>query len=166
MGGRLQLDPERNNFPVTLHDPCNMVRSMGIVEPQRRILRKIFPSIPGDGAAWREELLLRGRNGFAITSPKSFIGWKAAVSGRMKLKQTLEAFQDVIGPETHKYVCAPCSNCKGQIRDLFNAYGVWEKCSIFVRRIGRAYRERHDGNRETFHRLGMALTYCHACSAA
>src|ERR1051326_5332229 len=28
--GRLKLDPSRNNFPVTLHDPCNMVRMMGI----------------------------------------------------------------------------------------------------------------------------------------
>ena len=26
----------RNDFPVTLHDPCNIVRLMGIVEPQRR----------------------------------------------------------------------------------------------------------------------------------
>jgi len=55
---------------------------------------------------------------------------KAAISGRMKLKQTLETFSDVMAPETRKYVCAPCSNCKGQIRDLFNAYGVWEKCGI------------------------------------
>jgi len=41
--GKLNLDPSRNNFPVTLHDPCNIVRLMGIVEPQRRILRKIAP---------------------------------------------------------------------------------------------------------------------------
>ncbi|HET8667137.1 MAG TPA: (Fe-S)-binding protein, partial [Terriglobales bacterium] len=26
MSGRLKLDPSRNDFPVTLHDPCNMVR--------------------------------------------------------------------------------------------------------------------------------------------
>jgi len=40
---KIMLDPSRNNFPVTLHDPCNVTRSMGIVEPQRRILRKICP---------------------------------------------------------------------------------------------------------------------------
>jgi Fe-S oxidoreductase len=27
--GKLNLDPEKNNFPVTLHDPCNIVRLMG-----------------------------------------------------------------------------------------------------------------------------------------
>ena len=42
--GRIKLDPSRNNFPVTLHDPCNVVRLMGIVEPQREILRAIAPS--------------------------------------------------------------------------------------------------------------------------
>jgi hypothetical protein len=48
----------------------------------------------------------------------------------MKLKQIIEAFQDVVDPATHKYVCAPCSNCKGQIRDLLSSHGVWEKYGI------------------------------------
>ena len=38
---------------------------------------------------------------------------------------------DVIGPEQKKYVCAPCSNCKGALRDLFAAYGLFERCNIF-----------------------------------
>ena len=46
------------------------------------------------------------------------------------MKQILDAFQDVISPENKKYVCAPCSNCKGQLRDLFNYYDVTEKYSI------------------------------------
>lgn len=29
MSGRLKLDPSRNNFPVTLHDPCNIVPPHG-----------------------------------------------------------------------------------------------------------------------------------------
>ena len=35
-----------------------------------------------------------------------------------------------MGPETKKYVCAPCSNCKGQIRDILNHYELWEQHSI------------------------------------
>ena len=61
MSGRLKLDPSRNDFPVTLHDPCNMVRMMGIVEPQREILRAICPAVPRDDPAWRRQLLLRRR---------------------------------------------------------------------------------------------------------
>ena len=43
MSGQIKLDPSRNNFPVTLHDPCNMVRPMGIVEPQRQDPEKDLP---------------------------------------------------------------------------------------------------------------------------
>lgn len=40
-------------------------------------------------------------------------------------------FQDTIkNPELKKYVCAPCSNCKGQLRDLLSYYKAWEKCGI------------------------------------
>jgi hypothetical protein len=48
----------------------------------------------------------------------------------MKLRQILEAFSDNPGPETRKYVCAPCLNCKNQFRDIFERYGVREKSNI------------------------------------
>lgn len=131
LSGKIKLDPNRNNFPVTLHDPCNMVRLMGIVEPQRKILRKIAPQFREMAPHGVENYCCGGGSGFAITQSNNFPDWRSAVSGRMKLKQTLEAFGDVPGPEIKKYVCAPCSNCKGQYRDLFNYYGVWEKSGIF-----------------------------------
>ncbi len=37
--GRIKLDPSLNPNPVTLHDPCNLVRLGGIVEEQRYILK-------------------------------------------------------------------------------------------------------------------------------
>ena len=40
---KIKVDPSRNDFPVTLHDPCNITRSMGIVQPQRNILKRICP---------------------------------------------------------------------------------------------------------------------------
>jgi hypothetical protein len=42
----------------------------------------------------------------------------------------VEAFADLPGPAVKKYVCAPCSNCKGQIRDLLTYYKGWEKQGI------------------------------------
>jgi Fe-S oxidoreductase len=129
--GNLRLDPKRNDFPVTLHDPCNMVRSMGIVEPQRRILREICPQFREMEPHGVENYCCGGGSGFAIMSSRNFPDWRSAISGRIKLKQILETFQEVITPETKKYVCAPCSNCKGQIRELFNYYDVWGKSSIF-----------------------------------
>lgn len=130
MSGKLRLDPARNDFPVTLHDPCNLVRLMGIVRPQREILRKICPQFREMTPHGVENYCCGGGSGFAIMSPYNFQDWRFSVSGRMKLKQVLEAFSDQPGPEVKKYVCAPCSNCKGQLRDLFRYYGVWEKSGI------------------------------------
>jgi len=130
MSGKLKLDPSRNDFPVTLHDPCNMVRLMGIVEPQREILRKIAPQFREMEPHGVNNYCCGGGSGFAIMSPFNFQDWRLSVSGRMKLKQIVEAFADSPGPETNKYVCAPCSNCKGQIRDLLRYYGVWDKQRI------------------------------------
>jgi Fe-S oxidoreductase len=128
---KIKLDPQKNNFPVTLHDPCNMVRMMGIVDPQRRILRKICPQFREMEPHGVENYCCGGGSGFAVCQSMNFPEWKATVSGRMKFKQILEAFHDVISPEIKKYVCAPCSNCKGQIRDIINYYNAWEKCRIY-----------------------------------
>jgi Fe-S oxidoreductase len=130
LSGKLRFDPGRNNFPVTLHDPCNVVRLMGIVEPQRRILRKICPQFVEMEPHGVDNYCCGGGSGFAIMSSMNFQDWRLQVSGRMKLKQILEAFKDVPNPEIKKYVCAPCSNCKGQIRDLLNYYNIGEKYNI------------------------------------
>ncbi len=130
LSGRLKLDPSRNDFPVTLHDPCNLVRLMGIVEPQREILRSICPQFREMSPHGVDNYCCGGGSGFAIMSRHNFRDWRLAIAGRMKLKQILEAFADCPGPDIPKYVCAPCSNCKGQLRELFQYYGVWDKSRI------------------------------------
>jgi len=127
---RIKLDPQKNNFPVTLHDPCNMVRLMGIVEPQRQILRKIAPQFREMAPHGVTNYCCGGGSGFAIMSSLNMPDWRIGVSGRMKFKQILDAFQDVMDPDTRKMVCAPCSNCKGAIRDIFEYYDAWEKTGI------------------------------------
>jgi Fe-S oxidoreductase len=128
--GKIKFDPSRNDFPVTLHDPCNMVRLMGIVEPQRRILRHICPEFREMYPHGVDNYCCGGGSGFAIMSPYNFADWRYQVSGRKKFEQILNAFSDNLSPETHKYICAPCSNCKGQFRDLLSYYDAWEKCGI------------------------------------
>jgi len=136
--GRLRLTPEKNNFPVTLHDPCNMVRLMGIVQPQRRILGKICPQFREMEPHGVENYCCGGGSGFAVMSSSNFADWRNHISGRMKVKQILQAFEEVLEPGIKKYVCAPCSNCKGQIRHT-------------VRRIGGAGRECDGRYRKAVH---------------
>jgi len=128
--GKLKLDPSKNDFPVTLHDPCNIVRLMGIIEPQRRIVRKICPQFREMEPHGVDNYCCGGGSGFAIHQSMNFPDFRMNVTGRMKVKQILEAFEDSLSPEINKYVCAPCSNCKGQMRDLFNYYQMTDKYSI------------------------------------
>ncbi|MHB1130879.1 MAG: (Fe-S)-binding protein [Chloroflexota bacterium] len=136
--GRLgKLDPSRNNFPTTLHDPCNIVRLMGIVDPQRRIVKAVTP--PGSFREMAphgvENYCCGGGSGFAIMNALNFADWRNAVSGRMKFKQILEAFgpelaPGKIDPSQPKYVVAPCSNCKGQMRGTFEYFDATAKTGI------------------------------------
>ena len=49
----------------------------------------------------------------------------------MKFKQILNAFPESINdPAVPKYVCAPCSNCKGAIRDIFSYYKATDKYNL------------------------------------
>jgi Fe-S oxidoreductase len=128
--GKLKLDPFRNNFPVTLHDPCNVVRAMGIVEPQRRILRRIAPKFREMTPHGVDNYCCGGGSGFAIMSSYNFPEWRTLISSRKKFLQILEAFRGE-PPDVPKYVCAPCSNCKGSIRDILEYYQARERSRIF-----------------------------------
>jgi Fe-S oxidoreductase len=128
--GKIKLDPKHNDFPVTLHDPCNLVRLMGVVEPQRRVLRKIAPHFREMTPHGVENYCCGGGSGFAIMSGHNFTDWRIRVASRRKFRQILEAFKDDLNPWHPKYVCAPCSNCKGAIRDILNRYQAWEKVGI------------------------------------
>jgi Fe-S oxidoreductase len=130
LSGRLKLDPSRNNFPVTLHDPCNMVRLMGVVEPQREIIRHICPQFREMEPHGVHNYCCGGGSGFAIMSGHNFPDWRFHVAGRKKLEQILNAFGDCMDPSIPKYLCAPCSNCKGQFRDMLAYYDLWEQNRI------------------------------------
>jgi Fe-S oxidoreductase len=128
---KIKLDPSRNDdIYVTLHDPCNVVRLMGIVEPQRKVLRKICKNFREMTPHGVNNYCCGGGSGFAITQDPNCPDWRSSLSGRRKMRQILDAFQDVIEPEHKKYVCAPCSNCRGAIRDMLAAYGAFERCNI------------------------------------
>jgi Fe-S oxidoreductase len=130
MNDRIVLNPARNHFPVTLHDPCNLVRLMGVVEPQRDILLRICPQFREMEPHGVDNCCCGGGSGFAIMSGSNFPDWRFHVSGRKKLDRILGAFADCLEPSIPKYLCAPCSNCKCQFRDLFSYYNLWEKNKI------------------------------------
>jgi Fe-S oxidoreductase len=131
VNNRIKYDPQRNNFPVTLHDPCNVTRSMGIIMPQRNVIKRICPQFREMTPHGVNNYCCGGGSGFAIMQSNNFPNWRSAVSGRRKFRQILEAFtREELDPAKNKYVCAPCSNCKGQIRDLITYFDAWERIHL------------------------------------
>jgi Fe-S oxidoreductase len=129
--GRLKFDPSKNNFPVTLHDPCNMVRQMGIVQPQRDILKVIAPQFREMTPHGVDNYCCGGGSGFAIMTSPNFSQFRDKVSARMKFDQILRAFPESIADNSiPKYVCAPCSNCKGAIREILHYYKATDKFNV------------------------------------
>ena len=128
--GKIEFDPSKNDFPVTLHDPCNIVRNLGIVEPQRRILRHLCPQFREMTPHGVENYCCGGGSGFAVMSGNNYADWRISLGGRKKFRQVLDAFADQPGPEVNKYICAPCSNCKGQFRDILQYYNALDRSGI------------------------------------
>ena len=59
-------------------------------------------------------------------SAMNFASYRDNVASRMKLKQILEAWGEelILNTDVPKYICAPCSNCKGAMREIISNYGL------------------------------------------
>jgi Fe-S oxidoreductase len=128
--GKIKFDPSRNDFPVTLHDPCNVTRLMGIIRPQRDIVEMLCPKFREMSPNGPHNYCCGGGSGYAIMHRNNIPEWRFKIAGRKKMSQILDSFADSRGPQTKKYVCAPCSNCKGQMRDMFAHYNLLETESM------------------------------------
>jgi Fe-S oxidoreductase len=109
--GRVALDATRNRERVTLHDPCNLVRNGGVIEPQRRVLRR---------AAWdfvemtpnREHNYCCGGGGGMLAA--SEYAARRIATGKLKAEQ--------IRRTGAKVVVTPCHNCIDQLLELNKHY--------------------------------------------
>jgi Fe-S oxidoreductase len=109
--GRIRVDPSRNPDPVTLHDPCNLVRHGGVSEPQRAILRRSVANFI-EMTPNRAENFCCGGGGGQLSMAR----YKARrlQAGRVKADQ--------IRATGAKIVVAPCHNCIDQLMELNKEY--------------------------------------------
>jgi len=109
--GKIKTDPEKNTERVTLHDPCNLVRSGGIIDEQRYILKhtvKDFVEMTPHGT---DNLCCGGGGGQLSMSEYN--------ERRMKIGG-LKAEQ--IRKTEAKIVVTPCHNCVDQLIQINAAY--------------------------------------------
>lgn len=105
--GRIRLDPTRNTKPVTLHDPCQLVRLGGIAEEQRFILRHAVENFI-EMTPNREQNYCCGGGGGQLSMTDYTARRRSA--GRIKSEQ--------IRRTQARIVATPCHNCLDQLADL------------------------------------------------
>lgn len=109
--GRIKLDPARNPLPVTLHDPCNLVRHGGICEAQRRVLRRAVTTFT-EMTPNREHNFCCGGGGGQLAMAR--YKQRRVRAGVVKAEQ--------IRSTGARVVVAPCHNCIDQIMELNKEY--------------------------------------------
>lgn len=109
--GRLNVDPSRNPLRVTLHDPCNLVRWGGVIEAQRRVLRRVVTDFV-EMTPNREQNYCCGGGG-GLLSLEDW-GKLRVASGKLKADQ--------IRATGAKIVASPCHNCADQLIELSRVY--------------------------------------------
>lgn len=109
--GRITVDPTRHPQPVTLHDPCNLVRFGGVTQPQREILRRSVMNFV--------EMTPHGAENFCCGG-----GGGQLAMGRYKAKrlQAGGVKAEQIRRTGAKIVVAPCHNCIDQLMELNKEY--------------------------------------------
>ncbi len=109
--GQIKLDPSKNQEPVTLHDPCNLVRMGGIVEEQRFILKHavshFIEMVPN-----REKNFCCGGGGGQLSMTQ--FSQRRLKAGGVKAEQ--------IRKTGAKIVATPCHNCIDQLMELNKHY--------------------------------------------
>jgi Fe-S oxidoreductase len=111
--GRLRLDPSRNLDPVTLHDPCNLVRNGGVIEEPRYLLRHAVTTFVEMTPNRENNYCCGGGGGLLAASEHTS---KRLGSGKVKADQ--------IRATGAKVVVSPCHNCIDQLMELNRHYAL------------------------------------------
>ncbi len=114
--GKIKLDPAKNTDPVTIHDPCNLVRLGGIIETQRYILKQAVNDF--------REMNPNRTNNFCCGGGGGQLSMTRFSERRLKVGK-IKA--DQISNTGAKIVATPCHNCIDQLMELNKHYQLGVK---------------------------------------
>ncbi|HUS87144.1 MAG TPA: (Fe-S)-binding protein [Bacteroidales bacterium] len=119
--GSVKPDPSLNKKLTTLHDPCNLVRSGGIVEDQRYILRSSVTNFV--------EMTPNRENNYCCGGGGGQLAMGEYADRRIKARKVKA---DQISRTGASFVATPCHSCIDQIMELNHHY----KLNIEIKTIG------------------------------
>ncbi len=127
--GRLTLDPRAIRERVTYHDSCNMARSGGVIEEPRRVLRAVAQDFVEMTPNRHEALCCGGGGGLVALPEYEEIRLRAGKPKAEQVKRT-----------GARLVVAACENCRLQLGDLNQTYGLDVEISAVADLVVRAMR--------------------------
>jgi Fe-S oxidoreductase len=111
--GKLNLDPTANPDSITYHDPCNMARKGGVMEEPRIILNAATLRFREMTPNRAEAYCCGGGSGLVAVPEFQEIRMAAGKAKAEQIKRT-----------GARLVAAACENCRLQIADLKEHYGL------------------------------------------
>jgi len=109
--GAIKTSPGKLEGRFTLHDPCNLVRSGGIIQQQRDILRQITPDFV--------EMTPHGTDNFCCGGGGGQLAMSEYNERRMKIAEIKAEQIRQTGAGT---VVTPCHNCVDQLIQINSHY--------------------------------------------
>lgn len=109
--GRIKLDPSLNSEPVTIHDPCNLVRNGGLLSEMRFVVKSAVSNLIEMDPFGNENFCCGGGGGMLAMSEYNERRLKV---GGIKAEQ--------IKATGAKIVITPCHNCVDQLMQINHTY--------------------------------------------
>lgn len=111
--GRIKIEKDQFEGPITYHDPCNIARRGGVLQAPRNVMNALTSDFVEMQPHGVRNYCCGGGGGLASTGDFGQLRLKA---GRKKAEQ--------IRRTGAKIVATNCFNCMTQIRDLSKAYDL------------------------------------------
>ena len=109
--GRIRLEKNKFEGPITFHDPCNIARRGGVIEAPRNVLSALTSDFVEMQPNRARNFCCGGGGGLASTGDYGKLRINAGKKKADQIRQT-----------GAKIVITNCFNCMTQIRDLGKAY--------------------------------------------
>jgi Fe-S oxidoreductase len=111
--GRIRIEKDKYEGPITYHDPCNIARRGGVIEAPRNILNALTSDFVEMHPNRARNFCCGGGGGLASTGD---FGKLRVTVGKQKAEQ--------IRQTGAKIVATNCFNCMTQIRDISKEYDL------------------------------------------
>ena len=111
--GRIRVEKDKFEGPITYHDPCNIARRGGIIDPPRNVINALTSDFVEMQPNRARNFCCGGGGGLASSGD---YGKLRVTAGKKKADQ--------IRQTGAKIVATNCFNCMTQIRDLSKAYDL------------------------------------------